>query len=48
MLSLIIKQKKGAWSRSAVHTECYTFLSFSLTLKLRYLEVNVLCYMDKG
>ena len=48
MLSLIIKQGKGAWSRSAAHTECYTILSFSLTLKLCYLEVNILYYVDKG
>jgi hypothetical protein len=48
VLSCIIKQGKGAWSRSAAHTECYKFVSFSLTLKLCYLEANVLFYMDKG
>ena len=48
VLSLIFKQGKGAWSRSAAHTQCYTFLAFSLMLKLCYLEVNILCYMEKG
>ena len=47
MLSLVSKEGKGAWSMSAARTECYTFLSLSLTVKVCYLEFNIRGAADK-